>query len=64
MNISEPFVRRPVMTVLLSFVIPAFERMFKDFGGGKDSLQFPIAIVKGARVVGHHGFLAIAGPGD
>lgn len=27
-----------VMTVLLSFVIPAFERMFQDFGGGKDAL--------------------------
>ncbi|MFO0568559.1 MAG: type II secretion system F family protein [Polyangiaceae bacterium] len=27
-----------VMTVLLTFVIPAFERMFKDFGGGKDAL--------------------------
>jgi type IV pilus assembly protein PilC len=27
-----------VMTVLLTFVIPAFENMFKDFGGGKDSL--------------------------
>jgi type IV pilus assembly protein PilC len=27
-----------VMTVLLTFVIPAFESMFKDFGGGKDNL--------------------------
>jgi type IV pilus assembly protein PilC len=27
-----------VMTVLLTFVIPAFENMFKDFGGGKDAL--------------------------
>jgi type IV pilus assembly protein PilC len=27
-----------VMTVLLTFVIPAFENMFKDFGGGKESL--------------------------
>jgi type IV pilus assembly protein PilC len=27
-----------VMTVLLTFVIPAFEGMFKDFGGGKASL--------------------------
>jgi type IV pilus assembly protein PilC len=27
-----------VMTVLLTFVIPAFEGMFKDFGGGKSSL--------------------------
>jgi len=29
-----------VMTVLLTFVIPAFENMFKDFGGGKDSLPW------------------------
>ncbi|HEX5102159.1 MAG TPA: type II secretion system F family protein, partial [Polyangiaceae bacterium] len=27
-----------VMTVLLTFVIPAFENMFKDFGGGKAAL--------------------------
>jgi type IV pilus assembly protein PilC len=27
-----------VMTVLLTFVIPAFENMFKDFGGGKENL--------------------------
>jgi type IV pilus assembly protein PilC len=27
-----------VMTVLLTFVIPAFENMFKDFGGGKESM--------------------------
>jgi type IV pilus assembly protein PilC len=27
-----------VMTALLTFVIPAFENMFKDFGGGRDSL--------------------------
>ncbi|HYO97607.1 MAG TPA: type II secretion system F family protein [Polyangiaceae bacterium] len=27
-----------VMTVLLTFVIPAFEGMFKDFGGGKAAL--------------------------
>jgi len=27
-----------VMTVLLTFVIPSFETMFKDFGGGKDSM--------------------------
>jgi type IV pilus assembly protein PilC len=29
-----------VMTVLLTFVIPAFEKMFKDFGGGKESLPW------------------------
>ena len=27
-----------VMAVLLTFVIPAFENMFKDFGGGKDNM--------------------------
>lgn len=27
-----------VMTVMLTFVIPAFENMFKEFGGGKDAL--------------------------
>ena len=27
-----------VMAVLLTFVIPSFENMFKDFGGGKDSM--------------------------
>lgn len=27
-----------VMTVLLTFVIPSFETMFKDFGGGKDAM--------------------------
>jgi len=27
-----------VMTVLLTFVIPAFENMFKDFGGGAENL--------------------------
>jgi type IV pilus assembly protein PilC len=27
-----------VMTVLLTFVIPSFENMFKDFGGGKEAL--------------------------
>ncbi len=29
-----------VMTVLLTFVIPAFEGMFKDFGGGKAQLPW------------------------
>jgi type IV pilus assembly protein PilC len=40
-----------VMGVLLGFVIPAFENMFKDFGGGKENLpkltQIVIAISKG-----------------
>src|SRR5690606_6843847 len=40
-----------VMTVLLTFVIPAFERMFQDFGGGKEALpkltQIVVAISHG-----------------
>jgi type IV pilus assembly protein PilC len=32
------FIAMGVMTVLLTFVIPAFENMFKDFGGGKDAM--------------------------
>ncbi len=40
-----------VMTVLLTFVIPAFENMFKDFGGGRDALpaitRFIIALSRG-----------------
>lgn len=40
-----------VMTVLLTFVIPAFESMFKDFGGGKESLpkltQIVVAVSQG-----------------
>jgi type IV pilus assembly protein PilC len=40
-----------VMTVLLTFVIPAFENMFKDFGGGKEALpgitRLIIAISRG-----------------
>jgi type IV pilus assembly protein PilC len=40
-----------VMTVLLTFVIPAFERMFSDFGGGKDALpkitQYVVALSHG-----------------
>jgi type IV pilus assembly protein PilC len=32
------FIAGGVMTVLLTFVIPAFENMFKDFGGGKEAL--------------------------
>ncbi|MFC1642048.1 type II secretion system F family protein [Myxococcota bacterium] len=52
-----------VMTVLLTFVIPAFEEMFKDFGGGKANLpkltQMVVAISKGFVTVGP--FLALAG---
>jgi type IV pilus assembly protein PilC len=36
-----------VMTVLLTFVIPAFENMFKDFGGGKDALPAITRLVIG-----------------
>ncbi len=32
------FIAIGVMTVMLTFVIPAFENMFKEFGGGKDNL--------------------------
>jgi type IV pilus assembly protein PilC len=42
-----------VMTVLLTFVIPAFERMFKDFGGGKDALPKLTQII----VALSHGFV-------
>src|SRR5262245_20334600 len=41
-----------VMTVLLTFVIPAFETMFKDFGGGKESLPKLTRII----VAMSHGF--------
>jgi type IV pilus assembly protein PilC len=34
-----------VMTVLLTFVIPAFENMFKDFGGGKEALPWLTRVV-------------------
>jgi type IV pilus assembly protein PilC len=40
-----------VMTVLLTYVIPAFEGMFKDFGGGAEALpaltRFIVALSKG-----------------
>jgi type IV pilus assembly protein PilC len=40
-----------VMTVLLTFVIPAFENMFKDFGGGTENLpkltQMVVVVSKG-----------------
>jgi type IV pilus assembly protein PilC len=32
------FIAVGVMTVMLTFVIPAFESMFQEFGGGKDAL--------------------------
>lgn len=43
-----------VMTVLLTFVIPAFERMFADFGGGKDALPKLTQII----VALSHGFVS------
>ena len=43
-----------VMTVLLTFVIPAFENMFKDFGGGKEALPWLTRIV----VDISHGFVS------
>ena len=42
-----------VMSVLLTFVIPAFENMFKDFGGGKDALPKLTQII----VAISHGFV-------
>ena len=42
-----------VMTVLLTFVIPSFETMFKDFGGGKDSMPKLTQIMIGLS----HGFV-------
>jgi type IV pilus assembly protein PilC len=36
-----------VMTVLLTFVIPAFENMFKDFGGGRDNLPVLTRLIIG-----------------
>ncbi|MCK6533395.1 MAG: type II secretion system F family protein [Polyangiaceae bacterium] len=43
-----------VMTVLLTFVIPAFERMFADFGGGKEALPKLTQII----VALSHGFVS------
>lgn len=43
-----------VMTVLLTFVIPAFERMFQDFGGGKEALPKLTQII----VSLSHGFVS------
>jgi type IV pilus assembly protein PilC len=43
-----------VMTVLLTFVIPAFENMFKDFGGGKDSMPKLTQLMIGLS----HGFVS------
>jgi type IV pilus assembly protein PilC len=43
-----------VMTVLLTFVIPAFEDMFADFGGGAEALPKLTRIVVGVS----HGFVS------
>jgi type IV pilus assembly protein PilC len=43
-----------VMTVLLTFVIPAFENMFKDFGGGKAALPKLTQLI----VALSHGFVS------
>ncbi len=51
-----------VMTVLMTFVIPAFESMFKDFGGGRQNLpkltQIMIALSEG--FVSYAPFLVVA----
>lgn len=51
-----------VMTVLLTFVIPAFENMFQEFGGGADALpkitQVVVAISHG--FVSYLPFIALA----
>jgi len=45
------FIAIGVMAVMLTFVIPAFENMFAEFGGGKDSLpaltRFMVALSHG-----------------
>src|SRR5882672_5233304 len=47
------FIAIGVMTVMLTFVIPAFENMFKEFGGGKDNLPALTRMMVGLS----HGFL-------
>ncbi len=48
------FIATGVMTVLLTFVIPAFENMFKDFGGGKDAMPKLTQMMIGVS----HGFVS------
>ena len=48
------FIAIGVMAVMLTFVIPAFENMFKEFGGGKDNLP---ALTK-MMVAISHGFVS------
>jgi type IV pilus assembly protein PilC len=47
------FIAIGVMAVMLTFVIPAFENMFKEFGGGKDNLPALTRMM----VAISHGFL-------
>jgi type IV pilus assembly protein PilC len=48
------FIAIGVMGIMLTFVIPAFENMFKEFGGGKDALP---ALTK-VMVALSHGFVS------
>src|SRR6478735_4684785 len=51
-----------VMTILLIFVIPAFEGMFKDFGGGKAALPWLTQVMVGIshNFVSYFPFIAVA----
>jgi type IV pilus assembly protein PilC len=51
-----------VMTLLLTFVIPAFEGMFKDFGGGKAKLPWLTQVMVGIshNFVSFFPFIAVA----
>ena len=51
-----------VMTALLTFVIPAFEGMFKDFGGGKASLPWltQVMVAISHNFVSYFPFLVVA----
>src|SRR3954471_12591387 len=51
-----------VMTALLTFVIPAFEGMFKDFGGGKASLPWltQVMVAISHNFVSYFPFIAMA----
>jgi len=47
------FIAIGVMAVMLTFVIPAFENMFKEFGGGKENLPGPTLFMMSIS----HGFI-------
>src|SRR5450755_1959391 len=51
-----------VMTALLTFVIPAFEGMFKDFGGGKANLPWltQVMVAISHNFVSYFPFLVVA----